>query len=105
MPDSLKQKLNLLAENLHKFLTEQNGKHKDLNAQINDTSTLTALQLWRLLEEKGIEEAGEMADVLERLTVSIRGRGREQIVDALASTPRTRPNVRRGGVAPEEEEE
>ena len=104
-PTSFKQKMNLLAEKLHDFLTEQQDRHADMNARITSTETLTALQLWRLLEEKGVGEAGEMADVLERLTVSLGGRGREEIVDALRSVPKGQPSGRLGGVTPDEEEE
>jgi hypothetical protein len=104
MEPSFKQKMNLLAEKLHDFLTEQQKKHSDMNARITSGDTLRALQLWRLLGKKGVKEADDMADILERLTVSLGGRGREEIVDALRSVPKTSPAGRLGGVPPEEEE-
>lgn len=90
---------------MNQFLTEHEDENKDMNARITSDETLRALQLWRLLESKDIEEAGTMADTLERLTVSIGGEGRKEVVDAIKSVPSIPTKARFGGLQMMEGEE
>jgi len=85
--NQVKSKLNKMTEKLQKFITEESEEHKDKNAIITSGETLAALQLWRGLEHKGVELAGDVADDLENLTRSLNGANLQLVSDTMRSVP------------------
>ncbi len=85
--EQVKSKFNQLTERLQQFITEQRDEHQDKNAIVTSGETLAALQLWRGLEHKGVELAGDVADDLENLTRSLNGANLQLVADTMRSVP------------------
>lgn len=74
----------LLAE----FLTQTDKEGQpDINSRIESSKTALALALLRMLENDGVAPAGFAADEIEKLSWSLRGMSRTEVVRSLMRVP------------------
>jgi hypothetical protein len=84
--------INKVAEYL--FGESKDSKYLDLRTRVKGEGIYKAVLYYRFFEEKyNCKTAGIIADIMERLAISIEGKGREEAVQAIQKTilPKTQP--------------
>jgi hypothetical protein len=84
--------INRVAEYL--FGESKDSKYLDLRTRVKGEGIYKAILYYRFFEEKyNCKTAGIIADIMERLAISIDGKGREEAVQAIQKTilPKTQP--------------